>query len=156
MSDKYEPEYPDRPQITAFFTCRDVVIERDNLVSAFRLIDSAQVRILENSERAQFPEPVDLMVFIGFAHFGIKVPHRYMIQLELLDPNGESRARHTIDADLKPESPIIYRGVQTNVSGKLPGVYTFNLSVDEKFIASTFFRVIKAESPLVVHSRPQE
>lgn len=139
MSDT--PEHSREPQLTALLFCREVIIEKDDMLSPFRIVEAAEIPISSEPADITLWQNVQVKLLIGVSCYGLNTEHQHSIKLKIFQPNGERMAEKDRPVLVKGSSSSVYKDVALVLPGNVAGRYLFEALLDGKLAGSNFFTV---------------
>lgn len=130
------------PFLSAAFLCEKVLVEQDGVKSAIRIIDRVthQVAGLNPPQQMQ-PFTYQMTLFLRFKSGEARGPHS--LRITLIKPSGESPAptQRVIHFEGEDDRGNDIIG-NMNLSLDMPGLYWFEVHLDDERITKVPFRVI--------------
>ena len=133
-----------KPFVQAAFICEQLLLEKDDVVSAIRIVDNFQAKIPKNLPEGM-PAGFPINIFIRLGSGDIKGPGRISVQSRRPDGTLGGKAETTV------EFPGGGRGIQFktgfHVLAPQNGLYWFDVYWNDEILTSISAEVTVVEGP---------
>jgi hypothetical protein len=141
----------EKPYLAAAFLCEKVLNEKDDVLTAVRIVDTFHVSIPPNLPQDTKPA-IQMMGLLSFkkASSGTDA-EKHEVRLKLCSPSGKAQALPTHEFHFKPEELSGYNMILTfNLGVAEFGLFWLEVSVDGDEVSTRMpFRLLQAVSPQV-------
>jgi len=145
----------ERPFLAAAFLCEKVLIEKDEVPTAVRIIDTIYVSIPANLPAGAKPV-IQLTVFVSFkkASPGVE-PERHQAALRLRSPSGREHPPLPANDFFFKAAELAGANLIVNMSLAVEefGLFWLDISVDDQLMTQVPFRLLEksANPPETIH-----
>jgi hypothetical protein len=151
MATRHRKKMPQKPHLAAAVLCERVLVEKDEVVSAIRIVDSFQILIPANMPAGTKPA-IELTALLSFKKATGDRAEKHQATLVLRGPSGQmSIHAPSLDFYFKPD-PVASANLIVNIN--LPaseyGTFEIDVSVDGEKVTTMPFRLLE-QTPLVTH-----
>lgn len=144
----------EKPYLAAAFLCERVLLEKDEVLTAVRIVDTFHVSVPKNLPADAKPA-IQITVLLGFKKAIGDQPEKHQAALRVQAPSGEISERPpTLDFYFKAEEVT---GANLILTLNLPvrefGTYRIDVLVDDDHVTTIPFRLLERpeETPAVIH-----
>ncbi len=143
-----------RPHLAAAFVCERVLQEKDEVLSAIRIVDTLWVSRPPEDLPVETTPAIQVTILLSFKKTGPGPAERHELTLQLIPPSGPAAQKQTAPL-LFPESDIGGANLIANmmVPIKQLGLFWLDVSLDGEPVTRVPFRVLEKpqESAKMIH-----
>ncbi|MDT4953581.1 MAG: hypothetical protein QOJ02_1719 [Acidobacteriota bacterium] len=129
-----------KPYLLSAVFCEKVLDEKDNILSAIRIIERLTVEFIQPVPPDPSPVMIETMILIKFATVGIE--GEYNLHLKMRNPAGKESELVSLPIIVKTENPGFNFKASVSIGLTVEGFYWLLVYLDDKFFTQTPLEVV--------------